>query len=88
MEMTPREKHVVAHNLLLHPNQIKDYWWQKRWEELAAAVEYAKTDVPTALAKTDPRLYRLLREGVTEFHLRGFDQLQLPVLRRLASQSL
>ena len=85
--MTAREKHVVAHHLLRHLDEIQHCLRQRRWSELAAVVEYVQTDVPNALSKTDPHLYLVLRHAVTEFHLRGFDQLNLHTLRELAHQS-
>ncbi len=86
--MTAREKHVTAHHLLLNLDEIKIVWHQRRWEELAAVVEYAQKDVPVILSKTDPHLYQLLRNAVTEFNLRGYDNFNLAAIEVLAEQAL
>jgi hypothetical protein len=51
---------------------------------LAALVRFARRDVPVELAQTDPALYRLLREQITRFFLRGGDVLSLKKLEALA----
>ncbi len=85
--MTAREKHVTAHHLLLNLDEVKVVWQQRRWEELAAVVEYAQKDVPVVLSKTDPHLYQLLRNAVTEFNLRGYDNFNLAAIKALAEQA-
>jgi len=44
-------------------------------------------DVPHSLAMTDPALYRSLREGVTQSHLRGGSALVLAKIEALAAAS-
>jgi hypothetical protein len=56
----------------------------KRWAELATLVRFARRDVPTELAQTDPALYRQLREQITRFFLRGGDVFSLKKLETLA----
>jgi hypothetical protein len=85
--MTAREKHITAHHLLLNLDEVKIVWHQRRWEELAAVVEYAQEDVPVILSKTDPHLYQLLRNAVTEFNLRGYDNFNLTAIKALAQQA-
>ena len=58
---------------------------EKRWSEVAAVVRYAKRDVPTELAATDPALYPTLRDGITRFFLRGGGTLNLAKLEALAA---
>lgn len=66
------------------PDQVSLYYHQKRWAELAALVRFARRDVPVELAQTDPALYRLLREQITRFFLRGGDVWSLNKLEALA----
>ncbi len=87
MPLTEREKELTARYLLAHPEDIPVYLRQRRWEELAAVVEYAKQDAPQSLTHTDPALYRMLRQQVTEFRSRGWDSLNLSQLRLLAQRA-
>jgi len=64
--------------------RLNIYFHQKRWAELAALVRFARRDVPTELAQTDPALYRQLREQITRFFLRGGDVFSLKKLETLA----
>lgn len=84
--MTAREEELTARHLLEHPDLLGVYLKDKRWAEVAALVRYAKRDVPTELAATDPALYRTLREGVTRFFLRGGGILNVEKLEVLATQ--
>lgn len=69
--MNAREEEQTARMLLADPDQVDVYWKDKRWAELAALVRYVRRDVPVSLAQTDPALYRLLRDQITRFYLRG-----------------
>ncbi len=69
--MTAREEELVARLLLERQELIDEYFRDKRWKELLALVRYARRDVPTDLAATDPALYRTLRDQITRFFLRG-----------------
>jgi hypothetical protein len=82
--MNAREEELIARALLADPEQVNAYFHQKRWAELAALVRFARRDVPVELAQTDPALYRLLREQITRFFLRGGDVLSLEKLEALA----
>ena len=84
--MTARDKHVTACHLLINIDEIKVVFQQRRWAELAAVVEAAQKDVPVILSKTDPRLYQLLRNGVTQFNLRGYDNFNLDAIKALAER--
>ena len=66
--------------------QVPVYLKQRRWEELAALVELADNDAPRSLTHTDPALYRMLRQQITEFRLRGWSCLNLQKLKELAGQ--
>ena len=71
MSLTSRQRELTARHLLAHPEQIPVYLKQRRWEELAALVEFAEKDAPRSLTHTDPALYRMLRQQITEFRLRA-----------------
>jgi hypothetical protein len=82
--MTAREEELTVRALLADPELVSIFFKEKRWAELAALVRFARRDVPVELAQTDPALYRLLREQVTRFFLRGGDALSLEKLDALA----
>ncbi len=69
--MTPREEELVARLLLERQDLIDEYFRDKRWKELLALVRFARRDVPTDLAATDPARYRTLRDQITRSYLRG-----------------
>jgi hypothetical protein len=85
MPLTPRQRELTARHLLAHPEQIPVYLKQRKWEPLAALVEFASKDAPLSLAHTDPALYRLLRQQITDFRLRGWSCLDLKKLQELAN---
>ena len=58
---------------------------ERRWADVATAVEFAETELPHDLAMTDPALYRTLRGAITTFYLRGGGALNLEKLRQLAN---
>ena len=82
--MTARDEELTARALLADQQQIDICLREKRWPELAALVRFARRDVPVHLAQTDPALYRLLREQITRFFLRGGDVFSLKKLEALA----
>lgn len=82
-----RDQEITAQRLLTTPYGVATALKERRWEDVAAAVEFAANDVPKDLAITDPALYRTLREAITTFHLRGGGALNLDKLRQLAAQS-
>ena len=84
MALTARQSELVARHLLAHPEQIAVYLKQRRWEDLAALVEFAEQDAPRSLTHTDPALYRMLREQITDFRVRGWSCLNLKKLKELA----
>ena len=83
-----RQRELTARYLLAHPDQIPVFLKQRKWAELAALVEYAAHDAPLSLVYTDPALYRLLRQQITEFRLRGWCCLSLKKLQELAAKDL
>jgi hypothetical protein len=87
MALTFRQRELTARHLLAHPEQIAVYLKQRRWEELAALVEFAENDAPRSVTHTDPALYRMLRQQITEFRLRGWSCLNLKKLKELAGES-
>jgi len=87
MALTFRQRELTARHLLAHPEQLSVYLKQRRWEELAALVEFAENDAPRSMTHTDPALYRMLRQQITEFRLRGWSCLNLKKLKELAGES-
>ena len=87
MPLTARQRELTARHLLAHPEQIPVQLKQRRWQELAALVEFAEKDAPRSLTHTDPALYRMLRQQITEFRLRGWSCLDLKKLNELAGES-
>ena len=84
MPRTARQRELTARHLLAHLDQIPVYLKNKRWSELAALVEFAAKDAAPSLVHTDPALYRMLRQQITEFRLRGWTCLSLKALKELA----
>jgi hypothetical protein len=87
MPLTARQCELTARHLLAHPEQIPVQLKQRRWQELAALVEFAEKDAPRSLTHTDPALYRMLRQQITEFRLRRWSCLDLKKLKELAEES-
>lgn len=87
MPLAARQRELTARHLLAHPEQIPVQLKQRRWQELAALVEFAEKDAPRSLTHTDPALYRMLRQQITEFRLRGWSYLDLKKLKKLAEES-
>ena len=77
----------MARHHLLHLDEISKTWHQKDWETLAAVVEYAQEGIPTEMSKTDPYMYRGLCAALAEYHIRGYDRFNLPLIKRLARRS-
>lgn len=84
--MSAREEELTAREMLEHPELLGIRLKEKRWADVAALVRYAKRDVPTDLAVTDPALYKTLRDQITRFFLRGGASLNLQKLEQLAAQ--
>ena len=72
--------------MLADQSKIDLYLKQKRRAELAALVRFARRDVPVELARTDPALYRQLREQITRVFRRGGDVLSLRKLEAMAAK--
>ena len=87
MSLPARQRELMARHSLAHAEQIPVCLKERRWEELAALVEFAEKDAPRSLTHTDPALYRMLREQITEFRLRGWTCLDLGKLKELAGES-
>ena len=87
MTQTARHQELRARYFLAHQEEIPVLLKQKRWAELAAVAEYAANDAPADLAQTDPALYRQLRQQITEYRIRGWNQLNVEKLKKLAGKS-
>ena len=57
-----------------------------KWGDLLILAEYAAKDAPPELAQTDPALYRLLRQQITEYRIRGWHLLNPVKLRELINE--
>ena len=83
--MTAREEELIAREMLEKPELLARRLKERRWADVAALLRYVQHDVPPNLAMTDPALYRVLREGITQFHLRGGGALSLEKVEALAA---
>ena len=79
-----RKQELTAHQLLTQSHGVAKALAERRWADLATAVEFAESDLSRDLAITDPALYRTHREAITAFYLRGGGALNLEKLRKLA----
>lgn len=61
---------------------------ERRWSNLAAAAEIANGGLDDDLALTDPALYKVLRDSITKFHLRGYGGLDIEKLREKAKNDV
>lgn len=80
-----REQEILAKKLIADPDAFASAIIERRWTDLATALEFAQTDVSPELAATDPALYRKTRDSITLFYLRGGGSLSLENIRKLAS---
>jgi hypothetical protein len=83
--MTAREEELIAREMLEKPELLARRLKERRWADVAALLRYVQHDVPPNLAMTDPALYRALREGITQFYLRGGGALSLQKIEALAA---
>ena len=82
-----RHQEITAQHLLTQPYGVATALKERRWADVAIAVEFAETGLSRDLAITDPALYRTLRDAITRFYLRGGGALNLEKLRQLARQA-
>jgi hypothetical protein len=80
-----RHQEIIAHDILCQPYGIGIALRDRRWADVATAVEFAETEIHRDLAITDPALYRTLREAVTRFYLNGGAAINRQKLLQLAS---
>jgi hypothetical protein len=85
--MTAWEEELIAREMLENPDLLAHKMKERRWADVAALLRYVKHDVPPALAMTDPALYKTLREGVTQFYLRGGGALNLAKIEALIAEN-
>jgi hypothetical protein len=86
VSLSARQKELLARHLLAHQDKIAVLLKEKRWAELAVLAEFAAGDAPRDLAQTDPSLYRLLRQQITEYRIRGWQLLDVTKLMELAAK--
>lgn len=80
-----RRQEIIAHDILCQPNGLGIALRDRRWADVAVAIEFAETEIPRDLAITDSALYRTLREAVTRFYLHGGAALNRHKLLQLAA---
>ena len=73
-----REQHLLVIEALCDLSKIAGYLKEQDWEAIRLISEYVKHDVPVELSKTDPALYKRLREAITNYHLAGWTKLHVP----------
>ena len=74
MARSARTLRVEAEDALIR-NRVFAVMKARDWELLHAIARYAEQDVNPRIARSDPSRYRLLRAGVTGFHLKGLTHL-------------
>lgn len=80
-----RRQEIIAHDILCQPHGLGIALRDRRWADVATAIEFAETEIPRDLAITDPALYRTLREAVTRFYLNGGAVINREKLLQLAN---
>jgi hypothetical protein len=80
-----RKDELYARECLAKPHLFARALKEKRWSDVAAVITYVERDVSSDLAMTDPALYRMLRQQITEFHLRGSTAWNVEKIRALAA---
>lgn len=82
-----RDAELFARACLAKPQLFTQALKEKRWGDVAAVLEFVESDVPIDLAMTDPALYRMLRQQITDFNLRGANAWNLDKIRALAAST-
>ena len=77
IEFDRRDEQAV-YDLLFCQELIPKVLKQKDWKLIDLLTEYVRRDAPKILSKTDPALYKRIREAITEYHLRGWTHLHVP----------
>jgi len=78
-----RSQQMQAQRLLASPESVWALVAAKRWDELYPVAVLVAQDAPSALAQTDPALYRRLRHLVTEARLAGIGRIKPEVVAQL-----
>ncbi len=52
-----RQQEITAQHMLTQPLGVAKALKERRWADVAVAVEFAHNDIPSDLAITDPALY-------------------------------
>lgn len=74
MSRSKRTLRILAEEALIEGRVFK-VMASRDWELLHEIAAYAQQDVDVSIARTDPARYRLLRNGVTSFHLKGLSHM-------------
>lgn len=85
MNSSPREQELLARHLLANPDEISALLIARDWGRLLVVAHYAAQDANQALTRTDPALYRTLRNQITEFRIRW--RLDIDKLERLNQET-
>ena len=84
--MLQRNSVIRSREMLLNPSELDATLYQRRWVELADVIEYVRSAEYHDLALTDPFIYRKIMQGVTEFYIQGYGEMNLQKLRKLARE--
>ena len=84
--MLSRNSVIRSRELLLNPSELDAALYQRRWAELADVLEYVRRAQYHNLALTDPFIYRKIMQGVTEFYIQGYGEMNLQKLREAARE--
>jgi hypothetical protein len=76
MTRTARTLRIEAEEALIR-GRVFRVMADRDWELLVRIARMAREDADTAMARTDPARLRLLREGVTRYHLKGLTHMTL-----------
>jgi hypothetical protein len=83
-----RSEELTARQILSHPEQLGVALKERRWADVVTLLNFVKeSESSHDLAMTDPALYRMTRQQITTFYLRGGGALNLEKLRALAAST-
>ena len=74
MGRSRRELRVEAEDALIK-GRVFAVMAARDWELLHEIAAYVQEDVDPGMARTDPSRYRLLRDGVTNCHIKGLSNM-------------
>lgn len=82
-----KEQETDAIHLLLNYDAFLAAVGNKDWDRVLNVLKYAKQDISSELAQTDPALYKNLRDAVTRLHIQGWIPKSLRGLEKMVCGS-